>query len=118
MKQIKRNNIILLLLLAVVLGGLTAGCKKWDDHNALSDPDAGQDLFQRIQSMPELSTFAELLTKTGYNQLIASSKNYTVFAPVNEALASLDPSVLNDTAKLRLFVGNHITNQLQQAEGS
>jgi uncharacterized surface protein with fasciclin (FAS1) repeats len=118
MNQLMRNNIIAVLLLAVVLGGVATGCNKWKDHNSLSDPDTGNDLFQRIQSMPELSRFAELLTKTGYDQLIASSKNYTVFAPVNEALASLDPAVLNDTAKLRLFVGNHISNQLQQAEGS
>ena len=118
MKKTKRNNIIAILLLAVVLGGAATGCNKWEDHNALSDPDTGSDLFQRIQSTPELSRFAELLTKTGYDQLIASSKNYTVFAPVNDALASLDPAVLNDTAKLRLFVGNHISNQLQQAEGN
>jgi uncharacterized surface protein with fasciclin (FAS1) repeats len=118
MNQLKRNNIITILLLAVVLGGIATGCNKWEDHNALSDPDTGSDLFQRIQSTPELSRFAELLTKTGYDQLIASSKNYTVFAPVNEALASLDAAVLNDTVKLRLFVGNHISNQLQQAEGS
>lgn len=118
MKQIKRNNIVAVLILAIVLGGAAAGCNKWKDHNSLSDPDTGNDLFQRIQSTPELSRFAELLTKTGYDQLIASSQNYTVFAPVNDALASLDPAVVNDTAKLRLFVGNHITNQLQQAEGS
>jgi uncharacterized surface protein with fasciclin (FAS1) repeats len=118
MKQIKRNNLITILLLAVTLGGITASCNKWKDHNTLSDPDSGLDLFQRIQSTPGLSRFAELLTKSGYDQLIATSKNYTVFAPTNDALASLDPVVLNDTAKLRLFVGNHISNRLQLAEGN
>ena len=75
MKQIKKHNILTILLLAAVLGGVTTGCKKWEDHNALSDPDTGPDLFQRIQSTPELSRFAELLVKTGYGQLIASSKS-------------------------------------------
>ena len=114
MKQINRNNIITILFIAVALSGALNGCNKWKDHNALSDPASGNDLFQQIQSTPELSRFAELLIMSGYDQLIASSKNYTVFAPVNEALASLDPAVINDTAKLRLFVGNHISNQLQQ----
>ncbi|MCS3797293.1 fasciclin domain-containing protein [Niastella sp. OAS944] len=114
MKQVKRYKLIVALLFAVVI----SGCNKWKDVESLSDPESGYDLYQRIQSMPELSSFAELLSKTGYHQLIATSKNYTVFAPVNEALASLDPSVLNDTAKLRLYVGNLITNQLQTVEGS
>lgn len=118
MKQIKRTDIITILLLVVLMGGLSSGCNKWKDVNTLSDPGSGQDLFQRIQSMPELSRFAELLTKTGYHQLIASSKNYTVFAPVNDALASLNAAVLNDTAKLRLYVGNLITNQLQTVGGN
>jgi fasciclin domain-containing protein len=118
MKQITRYNIIAALLLVVVFGCVTAGCNKWKDIDTLSDPESGQDLFQRVQSMPELSRFAELLSKTGYDQLIASSKNYTVFAPTNDALATIDPAVLNDTAKLRLFVGNHIANQVQQVEGS
>src|ERR1044072_8774315 len=107
MKQVKRYKLIVALLFAVVI----SGCIKWKDVESLSDPESGYDLYQRIQSMPELSSFAELLSKTGYHQLIATSKNYTVFAPVNEALASLDPSVLNDTAKLRLYVGNLITTQ-------
>ena len=109
-----RNNIIAILIIAVVLGSAITGCNKWKDHNGLSDPASGIDLFQQIQSTPELSRFAELLTKSGYDKVIAGSQNYTVFAPVNEALASLDPAVVNDSAKLRLFVGNHISNQLQQ----
>jgi hypothetical protein len=114
MKQMKRNHIIAVLFIAVVLGSAMTGCNKWKDHNGPSDPASGIDLFQQIQSTPELSRFAELLTKSGYDQLIAGSQNYTVFAPVNEALASVDPAVVNDSAKLRLFIGNHISNQLQQ----
>lgn len=115
MKLMNRNISIAILIITVVLGSAMTGCNKWKDHNGLSDPASGIDLFQQIQSTPELSRFAELLTMTGYDKLIAGSQNYTVFAPVNEALASLDPAVVNDSAKLRLFVGNHISNQLQQA---
>jgi uncharacterized surface protein with fasciclin (FAS1) repeats len=118
MKQMNRNYRFAILIIAVVLGSAITGCNKWKDHNGLSDQASGIDLFQQIQSTPELSRFAELLTMTGYNELIAGSQNYTVFAPVNEALASLDPAVVNDSEKLRLFVGNHISNQLQQAGGN
>jgi len=52
-----------------------------------------------------------MLAKTGYDKIISSSKTYTVWVPTDQALQTLDPAVLNDTAKLRLFVSNHISNQ-------
>jgi len=95
-----------------LVSGLLQGCNKWKDHNAITDPEVNKNLFQQVQEVPELSRFTELLIRSGYDQVIASSQNYTVFAPVNAALASLDPAIESDPVKLRLFVGNHITNQL------
>jgi len=93
---------------------LLSACKKWDDHNAITDPAAGKDLFTQISENTNLSKFTGLLTKTGYDKVIASSKTFTVFAPTNAALATLDPAVVNDGPKLRLFVANHIANQTWQ----
>ncbi|MGB8193671.1 MAG: fasciclin domain-containing protein, partial [Chitinophagaceae bacterium] len=107
------KNIFWSLLVALFGGLLLSGCEKWEKHNAVTDPAVGKDLFQRIQENTDLSKFAELLTKTGYDKIIASSQTYTVFAPVNAALATLDPAIVSDAAKLKLFVENHITNQLQ-----
>ncbi len=100
-----------LLSCMVIAGLLTAGCQKWEDHNAITDEGVRKDLLQQIQGNTELSKFAELLTKTGYDKVIASSKTFTVFAPTNAALATLDPALVQDTARLRLFVTNHIANQ-------
>lgn len=107
------KNIFLAFMVLVLCGLCFSGCEKWEDHNALTDSRVGKDLLQQIRENPDLSKFAELLSKTGYDKEIASSKTYTVFAPVNAALATLDPAIEADDAKLRLFVGNHITNQLQ-----
>lgn len=109
------NKNIYLVLLSFALSGLfITGCKKWDDHNALTDASVGKNLFEQISENPDLSKFAELVTKSGYDTVLASSKTFTVFAPSNAALASLDPALVADAAKLRAFVGNHITNQLYQ----
>jgi uncharacterized surface protein with fasciclin (FAS1) repeats len=43
--------------------------------------------------------------------VLASSKTFTVYAPTNAALASLDLTIVNDSAKLSAFVGNHIATQ-------
>lgn len=109
-----KKNIFFALLL--MLGAaLLSSCEKWDKHNAPNDPNITKDLFQRIQENTDLSKFAELLVKSGYDKTLSSSQTFTVFAPTNAALASLDPAIANDADKLRLFVGNHIANQLQPA---
>lgn len=90
--------------------GLT-GCKKWDDHNAITDESLTSTLFEKISTDTSLSRFTELLSKSGYDKLLGSSKTYTVYAPDNAALAGLDASIVNDTAQLRKFVGNHIGTQ-------
>jgi len=104
-----RFNKILVVVMAA--GTILAGCKKWDDHNAVTDSALTKTLFQQISEKTELSKFADFLVKTGYDKVIASSKTFTVFAPTNTALTGLDAAIVNDTARLRQFVGNHIANQ-------
>ena len=116
--MIMNKHLFSAILLVLFSGLLLSGCKKWEDHNAITDPAVGKDLFQRIQENADLSKFAELLVKTGYDKILASSQNFTVFAPVNAALATLDPAIVSDNAKLRLFIENHITHQLQPATTS
>jgi hypothetical protein len=89
-----------------------AACKNWEDR--LPDPDnaINRTLLEEISNHKELSTFKDLLVQTGYDKVLASSKSYTVWAPANEALASLPASVLNDPNALKVFVGNHIALQL------
>lgn len=91
-----------------------AGCSKLtDDHNAISNTDLKNNLYERIAANPDLSKFTEYLLKTGYDKLLNASGNYTVFAPVNAAFSAItDPTILTDTAKLRKFIGNHIAYQL------
>ncbi|MES2773017.1 MAG: fasciclin domain-containing protein [Bacteroidota bacterium] len=100
-----------LFLLACSTALFLGSCKKWDKHNELTDASLGKDLFQKVSESSDLSKFAELLVKSGYDKVIASSKTFTVFAPTNAALATLDAGIVNDSTRLRLFVGNHIATQ-------
>lgn len=89
------------------------GCSKINDtKNDITNPSLKQNLFELISANSDLSSFAKYLVQTGYDKVISSSKNYTVFAPVNSSLATLDPTIINDPIKLKLFVGNHIATQL------
>jgi hypothetical protein len=104
------RKIYLLFAVCIAVTGLC--CKKWDDHVAVNDQPLNQNLQEYINAQPDLSRFSEYLVKTGLDKVIASSKNYTIWAPTNDALNSLPAEVVNDTAKLRSWLVNHIAGQL------
>lgn len=87
-----------------------SGCKKWEEHNAVTDPAAAKTAFEQISANPDLSRFAQLLVSSGYDKVLATSKTYTVFAPTNTALANLGTDITGDTAKLNKFISNHIAD--------
>lgn len=99
------------LLCTLFFAFYLAGCKKWDNHTQLINQDLGKSLLEEIGQNANLSKFYEYLQKTGLDKELASTKTYTVFAPVNSALQNLDPAVVADNDKLRAFVGNHIALQ-------
>ncbi|MEJ8843956.1 fasciclin domain-containing protein [Lacibacter sp. H375] len=101
-----------LLLVAFGLMMLYGCSKVREDRNTITDESLKVTLFELVNANPDLSTFAKYLVQTGYDKVLSSSKNHTVYAPVNSALATLDPAIVNNAAKLKLFVGNHIAGQL------
>jgi len=105
---LQRQKIFLLLVISGIL--FSACTKKWDDHSAIIDPESSGTLLEKIQGDPDLSKFSEYLTKTGYDELIASSKSFTVWAPTNEAISKVDASEIGTDEKLKLFIGNHIAD--------
>ena len=99
-----KKSYISIGLLAVA--GVMASCSEdWDNHYEPSDQVAQESVMELIQTDPELSTFARMLDIAGYDDLLASSQTFTVFAPTNEALADVD---LEDVDAVKRIVLNHI----------
>jgi hypothetical protein len=94
--------------------------RKWDDHNATNDEDLSKNLYEKIAADGSLSKFTAYLDKTGYADTLKLSQSFTVWAPSNDALQSIDATISGDTAKLKKFVAHHIarlsyfTSQVQQ----
>ncbi|MFC5283103.1 fasciclin domain-containing protein [Pedobacter alpinus] len=85
------------------------GCTdKFEDHVAITDPIINDNLFVQLSKNSNVSEFNKLLVQTGFDKIIAASKTYTVFAPVNSAITALDPAILSDTGRLNNFIRNHI----------
>jgi uncharacterized surface protein with fasciclin (FAS1) repeats len=100
-----------ILTITFILAAFTACKDKWEDHNALREGVLSENLVQFINSNSSLSIFSGYLKQTGYDKVLELSKAFTVWAPNNEALSNLDLSIVNDTAKLKKFVANHISYQ-------
>lgn len=102
-------------LLAILM--LSACKKKWDQRDKLANQQLNVTLMQQIRANANLTIFTSLLVRTGYDKELSSSKNYTVYAPVNAAFAGVDTAFINpktnlpDTAARRKFVANHIIRQ-------
>lgn len=99
----KKSYILIGLL--TVAGAMTSCSEDWDNHYEPSDQVAQESVMELIQAEPELSTFARMLEISGYNDLLASSQTFTVFAPTNDALGDVD---LEDVDAVKRIVLNHI----------
>ena len=99
---------------------LTA-CADWDDHY-----DADQSLldsqhatiWQNISQNSNLSQFAELLKKAGYDQVLAAPQTFTVWAPVNGSFDYDAVAAMSNDRLLTEFVENHIARNNYPASGT
>ena len=80
----------------------------WDERNTGNEANIDKSLVEAISSSSEFSEFSKVLVATGYDKVLASSKNFTVFVPSNAAMSQVPVSIINDPIALKQFVGNHI----------
>lgn len=103
-----KKNIINVLVALAAIFALNACKKAMDEHVALTNVDNTVNLYEQLSAQANLSKFTAYVKSTGYDQLLSSSQNYTVWAPTNDALAGLDAGITGDAAKLKDYVANHI----------
>ena len=85
----KRNMIFKNMLAAVAIlatGVLFTACSDWDDHydaGKAVEGTATSTIWENISSNANLSQFADLIRKTGYDDVLNTSQTFTVWAPLN-----------------------------------
>lgn len=97
-----------LLSLSIILSFIAmTGCNdQWDDHVEVKTSTLSGTIMDAIAKDSNLSTFASMLKTTGYDYVLRSGSEFTVFAPNNDALSSYVTA--SDSIK-KLIVKNHIT---------
>ena len=115
---------IVYMLLPLAGGGwVGVSCTDtWDDHfETTSDHVINSTLWQAIESNPDLSNFAKVVKECGYEQSLASSQVFTVFAPTNAQFTAQEADALisqfkterasvsdDDNTVIKEFLQNHI----------
>ena len=116
----KKNKYIGMMLMAAGLFAATS-CSDYDDYNkAVADvtPSANQTLWENIQQNSQLSDFASLLQKAGFDDELNTTHYYTVWAPLNGTFDAAKYQAMGNGALLRQFVKNHIADYGHNATGA
>lgn len=99
----------------IVAGGMLAAtsCTDFSDYNSVpgsAQPSAENTLWENINAKSELSDFAAVLKRVGYDKVLSESHTYTVWAPVNGSFKLDSLAEISDEKVLNQFVKNHIAN--------
>lgn len=91
-----------------------ASCSDFDDYNEAyvsGSAESKLSLWENISGNPELSQFSELLKKGGYDEVLGSSRFYTVWAPKNGTITDYeDLMAMGKDSLVNRFIKNHIAN--------
>lgn len=92
-------------------------CSDFSDYNAIdasAEPSADKTLWENIKANANLSDFAEVLEKVGYDKVLNASHTYTVWAPVNGSFDKDSLFSLSESKIIKEFVKNMVANNSHQ----
>ena len=116
--KLYRNAAVAMAFLAV--GAMTTACSDWDDHydsNGITGS-ASETIWENVKANANLSQFAELIHKAGYDEVINTSQTYTVWAPLNGTFNYDSLKVLPVSNLKEYFAKNHVARFNFPATGS
>ena len=98
-----------------------ASCTDFDDYNkevADTTASATSTLWENLKQNSQLSDFAQLVQKAGFDDELSQTHYYTVWAPLNGTFDASAFQNLGNSSLLRQFVKNHIADYRHSATGA
>ena len=92
------------ILIGLTLLFVTSCSKTWEDHYNIYPDTVDMNVWDAMQSDPEISKFVQILKDLKYDTLFLSDNPYTLFAPTNEAIDQYE----NDNSFDHLLIDYHI----------
>ena len=98
----------------VACGALAAtACTDYLDYNQVpqsTDPTADKTLWENISENENLTDFAAVLKRLGYDKVLDASRTYTVWAPQNGSFSVEELALMDSTKVERQFLKNAIAD--------
>lgn len=91
-----------------LLASIFVACNPWDEHVKVNDPNLDASVIDVLKQQADLSTFVQVLERTGYDTVLINAQSYTIFAPTNAAWTGID---LENIGLLRGYVKNCVAFQ-------
>ena len=99
---------------------LATACSDWNDHyeadSALLSSQHAT-LWENISNNGNLSQFASLLKKVGYDEVLGATQTYTVWAPANGTFDYEAANALSESRLRKEVIENHIARNNYPASG-
>lgn len=97
---------------------VATSCSDFNDYNEVPEAptaSAASTLWDYISSNSQLSSFRDLVARTGYQSYLQQPRAYTIWAPTNLDMAKY--ANMSDSLLLEQFVKNHIAEYNYVASG-
>lgn len=121
MKSNRIFNTAKVVMAALSLGAMTTACTDWDDHYEANSSETGTStasLWENISANKDLSEFAALAKKTGYDKILSNPQTYTVWAPLNGTFDFETLNNMNEETLKKQFLQNHVSHFSYPATGN
>lgn len=103
--RFKYNSIIIAFSILTTL----VSCKDdWEEHYEQIDARLDSDILTVLAQDDDYSEFLGYLKETHIDSVLMASQAYTVWAPTNEAFASVPTEILEDEDLLKSLIENHV----------
>ncbi len=115
----KNNKYVGIAMMAVGMLAATS-CSDYADYNDVpvdSQPAGNMTLWENISQNPQLTDFAALVKKTGFDTELSNTRSYTVWAPLNGTYTATDYQLMDSTELLNKFVKTHVAEFNHHAIG-
>lgn len=109
MKYIIKKGTLMIGVLALAI----TSCSDFSDYNSevsFNDSSAKNTLWENISSESQLTDFASVLRRVGYDEVLNAPNSYTVWAPLNGTFNMDSLAEVKDEKVLKEFVKNHVAN--------
>ena len=107
---------------AMMAAGMLAAtsCSDFSDYNEAkldSTPSGNLTLWENISQNPQLSEFASMVKKTGFDSELNNTRYFTVWAPMDGTFNQSELATLTDSALLVQFIKSHVAEYGHPATG-